>query len=184
MTQNELKKLVHYKPDTGVFTRLMGTGKGAAAGSIAGSLDKQSGYVQLWVGRKHYRAHRLAWFYMTGEWPSLIDHVNGEKADNRWANLRVANHSKNSANQREKAFRALPKGVYQYDYTNGGKPYAQIRVNGKTIHLGAYQNTGEAKAAYNRAAAREFGEFANLGPSTTIPAGSTLKRAEVAGARE
>jgi hypothetical protein len=184
MTQDELKRLVRYNPETGAFIRLVSTGKGARVGDIAGSVDPKSGYVQLWVGRQHFRAHRLAWFYMTGEWPSLVDHINGDRSDNRWANLRQATKSQNAANQRPKKDRALPKGVYRYPYQYGGRPFAQIRVENVVMTLGVYDSVEEAQAAYAAAALLHFGVFACLEPSTTIPSGSTPKRAEVAGSHE
>lgn len=184
MTQEELKRLVSYNPETGVIVRLVSTGRGARAGEIAGSVDKKSGYVQLWIGRRHFRAHRIAWFYMTGEWPALIDHINGDGADNRWCNLRLATKSQNAANQSPKAARELPKGVYRYPYQYGGRPYAQIRVENVVVTIGVFDTVDQAQAAYAAAALLHFGAFARLEPSTTIPSGSTPKRAEVAGIHE
>jgi hypothetical protein len=179
MTQEELRKLVSYNPENGEFRRLVTTARKAKAGNVGGGLDDR-GYRQIWVGGKHYWAHRLAWFYMTGVWPKLVDHINGDKADTRWCNLREANKSQNAANQRQKRNRALPKGVYQYPYQYGGRPYAQIRVNNMVNTIGVYDTVMKAKAAYDAAALRGFGEFANLEPSTTIAKASTPKRAEVA----
>jgi hypothetical protein len=96
---------------------------------------------------------------MTGEWPSEIDHINLDKADNRWTNLRLATRRLNNANTRPRG--AL--GVKGVSWNEERKKYvAQIRVNGKQTGLGRFDTIEEAKAAYDAAAQLEFGEFARL----------------------
>lgn len=90
-TQAELKAMLHYDPDTGFFTHLRTSGK-AKAGNRAGAVNWQ-GYVELRVLNKLFKAHQLAWLYMTGELPPkplTLDHINGVRSDNRWCNLRLA----------------------------------------------------------------------------------------------
>jgi hypothetical protein len=107
-----------------------------------------------------YQAHRLAWLYMHGEWPvGDLDHINGDPADNRIANLRIATQSQNNANRR--ARRGRNKGVYMEKKT--GKYKANICVNRKQIYLGRFESAEAAKAAYDKAAAQYFGEYARTG---------------------
>lgn len=103
MDQEALKLLLTYNPETGEFTRLKGTGKGAAAGTVTkGCIDKSNGYRRICVQGKQRYAHRVAWLYMTGQWPKdQIDHKNMDRSDNRFGNLRQANNSEN--NQRSRA---------------------------------------------------------------------------------
>ncbi|PNE10603.1 MAG: HNH endonuclease [Beijerinckiaceae bacterium] len=99
ITAERLRELLHYEPQTGEFTRRVAmSGRGASVGDIAGKVTKK-GYREISVGGSRHKAHRLAWLYMTGEWPKdQIDHVNLNKGDNRWCNLREADNSKNRAN--------------------------------------------------------------------------------------
>lgn len=92
-TQEKLKKLVHYNPYTGIFTRLTGVNKGK---QITSTVD---GYVKFFIFGKQRSAHRLAWFYMMGKFPSeFIDHRNRIRSDNRFINLRDVSHIENMNN--------------------------------------------------------------------------------------
>ena len=95
-----LKELVDYDSETGIFTwKPRKWAYGAKAGTEAGWRDWK-GYVIITLDRVNYRAHRLAWLYMTGEWPSQdVDHKDRNKANNRWINLREATRSQNMGNQ-------------------------------------------------------------------------------------
>ena len=98
LTQVELKELLHYAPDTGGFLWRKGRSN-VVAGTRAGTPDKD-GYVIIRIDKRHYRAHRLAWFYVIGVWPrAIIDHINRNPFDNRFCNLREATHSQNQHNR-------------------------------------------------------------------------------------
>ena len=94
LTQERLKELLEYDPETGFFTRLIGrSGPRARSGDVAGC-DNGQGYIRIYVDGRPYKGHRLAWFYVHGAWPREIDHINGDKSDNKLANLRPATRSR------------------------------------------------------------------------------------------
>ncbi|TAN09525.1 MAG: HNH endonuclease [Chitinophagaceae bacterium] len=138
-TQAEIKALLHYDPESGVFTwrvALPTRRVGAPAGC-----EKTNGYRAIKIDGRILLEHRLAWIYMTGALPPhQIDHINGDRHDNRWANLRAANSSQNMQNQRgaKGASRHKPSGTWQ----------SSIKINGKTIWLGKFPTFEEARAAY------------------------------------
>src|SRR5215813_12141516 len=81
LTHERLKELLSYDPKTGLFIW-------NSRGAVAGTTD-QEGYIQIHLDGKKYRAHRLAYLYMTGEMPTqILDHINRVRSDNRWGNLR------------------------------------------------------------------------------------------------
>ena len=91
ITQEELKQLIHYDPNTGIFTWKPRQDKrwdARFANKTAGTRHRD-GYIAIKIREKVWLAHRLAWFYMTGAWPeSFIGHINDDKTDNRWENLK------------------------------------------------------------------------------------------------
>lgn len=88
VSQDELKKLLHYRPDTGVFTWIKSVSKRIRVGAVAGS--NSEGWMVIVINSKRYRANRLAWLYMTGEWPTRdIKYVNGRQDDLSWGNLKM-----------------------------------------------------------------------------------------------
>ncbi len=100
ITQFLLKSLLHYDPLTGVFTRLVSGSSAVKVGDIAGATNL-SGYIQIRTCGKVYLAHRLAWLYMTGEWPKdKVDHRDGVGTNNAWSNLREATDALNRQNMR------------------------------------------------------------------------------------
>ncbi len=158
LTGTELDRLLRYDPDTGMFFWRVDT-KNTLAGDIAGSRQSR-GYWYIGINRRHYMAHRLAWLYVMGEWPAgYIDRINGNRSDNRFANLRVATNSENARNSRRRINNACGyKGVH---YKKPLKKFvAQISVDGRVYHLGVYDTAAQAHAAYCKAAKEHFGEFA------------------------
>jgi len=157
ITLLRLQELLGYDPVTGIFTWRRTRRRGSGA---AGCLCKTHGYVNIGIDGRVYRAHRLAWLYVTGEWPKAhIDHINCLRHDNRWANLREATISQNKANNPGYSTKKtnLPKGVTLH----GKARYrARIRCEGALYDLGCFLTPEEANAAYAKAAQRLFGEFA------------------------
>ena len=86
ITQSKLKELVNYDQDTGIFTWKKRTSNRIKIGDIIGNLHN-CGYIEMGVNGKRYLAHRLAWLYVYGYMPKLIDHINTNKQDNRICNL-------------------------------------------------------------------------------------------------
>lgn len=158
ITQEYLKSILHYNLETGIFTWIKARPK-IQVGSIAGGLDEY-GYIRIKIDGKKYRAHRLAIFYMTGEWPpDDTDHKNLNRANNKWENIRPATKTQNFGNQRKYANnKSGIKGVC-WD-KDAEKWLAQIQVSNKKIKLGRYVSITDAQKAYTDAAIKYFGEFA------------------------
>lgn len=157
LTQEYLKSVLHYSPETGVFTNLVNRGNRAIKGEIAGALHCK-GYITICLNYKCYLAHRLAWFYTNGVFPKMIDHVNGNPADNRISNLRECTNSQNLHNRWKSINNTSGyKGVYRYKATN--RFYAQIRVNGQKLHLGVWDTPEQAHFAYKNASESLLGVF-------------------------
>lgn len=147
LTQSRLKELLHYDPETGVFTWRVNKGGPAKAGGLAGSRNR-GGYRIIGIDYRLYQAHRLAWLYIHGEWPKHeIDHINGVRDDNRIDNLRGATHAENHQN-RKKSTRNTSGflGVSWYPATK--KWRSRIRTNRKLKSLGLFDTPESAHAAY------------------------------------
>jgi hypothetical protein len=159
ITQSELKQVLEYNPETGLFTWKKTVNTRAVIGSIAG-WNINEGYIQISIYGKKYRAHRLAFLYMTGEWPKeLVDHINQIKDDNRWSNLRQATVSENNINsKKQKNNKSGYRGVY-WDSKNQ-MWRVQIKYKSKHRYLGRYVNIEHAAAAYKKVALELYGEFA------------------------
>jgi hypothetical protein len=114
----------------------------------AGTLDAISGYRRVMLRRRNRLAHRLAWFLVTGEWPkNTIDHINGNKSDNRWANLRDVAVQTNSQNER-RARRNNRSGFLGVRKNRVGMYVAAIGIDYGKRHLGSFKTPEEAHAAY------------------------------------
>jgi len=149
ITLERLKELAQYDPATGIFTlKKYRLGTTRKVGDELGSKTK-SGYLEACFDQRTYYLHRLAYFYMTGKIPKYIDHINGNKTDNRWDNLRSVTQQQNMENV--KKVRPDNTTGYRGVHKWGGKYRAKIVVNKKQIHLGTFSTAEEAAEAYNAA---------------------------------
>jgi hypothetical protein len=163
ITAERLREALHYEPATGVFTRSIRTANCVKVGDVTGCLGAR-GYLDIRIDGRLYRAHRLAWLYMTGEWPkSEIDHINGIPADNRFCNLREATRSQNIANERKHVDNTSGfKGVSLKTFKSGNCRWQARIINRKDMHLGYYNTQERAFIAYIFAAWDHFGDYANI----------------------
>lgn len=142
---NRLIQLLRYNKATGQFTWRV-TRHRAIARQKAGTI-RLDGYVALMIEQRLYRAHRLAWFYVTGEWPKgHIDHINQIRNDNRWSNLRDVTPQQNSLNARRRLGASGFRGVRWYQKNQ--KWGVVIGENGRRVFLGLFSDKADAAAAY------------------------------------
>lgn len=147
-----------YDPNTGVFIWKKKTNRNVVVGSEAGVIYPK-GYRGINLLGRQYQAHRVAWMMQTGEWPNIIDHVNGNKGDNRWSNLRNSDYSGNGANSGMKV--ANTSGFKGVSWNKIKKAFrAQVRKNYRPIVVGYFATPVEAARAYDKAATELFGSFA------------------------
>lgn len=159
MTPDDFRARMHFDPSTGIFTAIKRSGRRQIGDELG--YTRPDGYRMLSVGVRWYYAHRLAWFLHTGRWPANeIDHINGNRSDNRIGNLRPCSRSQNMMNTPK-------KGVcFHKKYKTW---QASIRIGGRRIHLGTFATEVDAIAAYRRAADRLHGEFAFVTPREPEP---------------
>jgi hypothetical protein len=142
LTQEDIKALVDYDPETGMFSK-----NGLAIGHYT------YGYLRLYLRKNNYQAHRIAWTYVHGDWvfPNVVvDHMNGIRHDNRIANLRLATHTENMQNKLKPQGKNPFLGVTKEQFSD--KWRASIYSNGKRIHLGyAFSTPEDARDAYLKA---------------------------------
>ena len=160
LTAARLRELLHYDPDTGIFTWRVTRGS-ARPGGIAGH-PGSGGYLRVGIYGVGWQANRLAWLYMTGEHPMHeVDHINGVRVDNCWSNLRAATSSQNQQNMR-RAMVHNSTGLLGVSYDKSrGAFLARIRVNGRLKHLGRFTHAQDAHAAY-LAAKRDLHPYGTL----------------------
>ena len=137
----ELKEYLSYDPDSGLLTWIK-TGKEAGC-------KCPRGYKRVVFKNRCYYVHRVVWVFSNSRWPELsIDHINGNKSDNRLVNLREVSHKVNCQNRREHR-----TGHLLGTNKRGGRYKAQIQLNGKIVHLGTFDTAEEAHQAYLKARA-------------------------------
>lgn len=151
LTAARLRELLHYDPDTGLFTWRLSRRR-ARAGNVAGTIVTR-GYIMIRIDGVKRLAHRLAWLYTYGDWPSgSIDHIDGQPANNRLLNLRDVDSSINNQNRRSAS--AQNVSGYLGVETNGSKFRARIEIAGQRIAIGSFAEPEDASAAYIEAKRR------------------------------
>ena len=159
LTLNGLKELLNYDPDTGVFSwKSKRPGRPNASGNlVAGSFT--SGYREIQINGVRYRAHRLAWLWMTGSLPSVfIDHINGNKADNRFCNLREATKTQNARN--EGLRKSNTTGVKGVCWSKKERKFVvHLKYGGRKNRIGCFSTLQEASEASKNAILLHHGEF-------------------------
>lgn len=143
LTADHLRAILHYDPASGLFRWIVRAKSTRPPGSMAGSSSGR--YVIIGIDGNRYWAHRLAFLYMTGDWPKhCVDHINRDGLDNRWSNLRdvpmgINNRNKDVPNST--GFVGLKK-------RRGFKWQATITIGGKSTSLGSFRSTEEGQEAY------------------------------------
>jgi len=162
VTKERLRELFDYSDETGLFTRLVSVARRpeARAGYVLNGCQN-NGYMRVMVDGKSCLLHRLVFAYKGIEINGQVDHINGDRQDNRFKNLRVVSHAENGRNTK------LPvtnkSGVMGVCWdSNNGKWYAQIKFDGVTHFLGRFDDLNEAKKVRFEKE-REFGFHKNHG---------------------
>lgn len=147
ITQEQLKEVLHYDPDTGVFTWTKEPGNGVQKDSIAGHVSSSTGYRGIFINRKRYRAGRLAWLYMEGYFPeNQIDHRNRIRHDDRFHNLRHVTKQCNLRNS--KVSEKNTSGIKGVTWNKAAKKWvAYIKVLTRRLHLGHFNSKKDAAQA-------------------------------------
>lgn len=173
LTQDQLKTLLHYDPDTGVFTWLprdvtyfktpksCKTWNTQFSGKVAGTVDKH-GYVILSLYGKKHSAHRIAFLWLNGSFPTnQVDHINHIRADNRWINLRAVTGLENMQNIR--LSRKNTSGILGVSWRKDKNKWrSRIKLNGRERALGHFATIEEAAAARAKASV-QYGFHPNHG---------------------
>ena len=145
ITQAYLRELLDYDQSSGLFSWKVKR-IGVKAGRPAGCVCKHRGVVVVGIDGRLYLAHRLAWMWMVGEWPEVIDHIDGNPANNRFANLRSVSQAVNMQNRRRPA-KHNKLGVLGVREANG-RFKAELKHQGKRFYVGRFDRKEAAHAAY------------------------------------
>ncbi len=159
LTAEWLRQNLVYVPETGAFVWKV-AGRGRMLGRVLGT-KLWSGYVTMKVDSIVYYAHRLAWLYVHGVWPSVqVDHIDGNKSNNAISNLQLVTAAQNSSRRPTKRTVAASRGVMPH----GTGFVARIHHKGSRLYLGYFAKLEDAKAAYEAKAKEIHGEFAHIEP--------------------
>lgn len=156
LTADAVRELLNYDPETGALTWRTSR-RGDLIGKRAGGLGHSGGYRSLGIGRNKYLEHRIIYLHVTGVWPDVIDHINGDRLDNRWANLRNTTPMVNAQNIK-RAQVNNKAGYLGVVWIEDRKVYvSRLYTNGKYINVGRFKCPEEAAEAYLEAK-RKFHE--------------------------
>jgi len=147
LSYDEVVTHLQYSPSTGILIRLKSKSKRVKPGDIAGYIRKD-GYVGLSLLCNEYLAHRIAWLLYYKEWPTdEVDHIDGNRANNKINNLRLSNRYDNNRNRHgpTKANKLGVLGVHQH---TSGRYVARVRHKGESLYVGIFDSPEEAHAAY------------------------------------
>jgi hypothetical protein len=149
LTQSRLHEVLDYDPATGVFRWKVRTSIRNKVGAVAGISVNDSGYAIITIDYCKFRAHRLAWLYMHGVWPSYeVDHINGHRSDNRILNLRDVQQELNQQNRRSANSNSRTGVLGVSWHKQRGKYTARIKVGSRYRSLGLHETVEAASAAY------------------------------------
>jgi len=158
LTQERLKELFDYDPETGWFTNRFSRGR-AKAGEIAGSYAGHiQGYRRIVIDYGKYYEHQLAWLFVYGEWLDEVDHIDTDGSNNAIINLRPCTRTQNNCNRSQQPTgESGLRGAYLDKRSL--KWYSHIQFGGQVTHLGTFNTAEEAHLAYEAAAESLHGEF-------------------------
>jgi hypothetical protein len=160
LTQDYLKSITKYDLESGSLIWLSVKRKSLLGRQVGSPMS--DGYLSTTILKKQYLVHRLIWLYVYGYFPKSIDHINGERTDNRLCNLRLASNDENVMNQPIKSNNTSGfKGVSWHSVM--GKWLAYITHKGVKMRLGYFSDIHEAANVVAEARTRLHGEFANHG---------------------
>jgi hypothetical protein len=159
LTGSDLESLLVYNPNDGLFRHKTSRGpRSDGAGSVAGAIMSH-GYVCITLFQRQYTAHRLAWLWMIGSWPEEeLDHINGDRSDNRIVNLRLATRSKNAQNGSLRSNNSTGHIGVSFD-SRRGKYVARVMIDGMTVFQKRFDTLAEAVSARLEKESEVFGEF-------------------------
>lgn len=148
LTREYLLWLFHYDRENGKLywkNHWSASKRTLLVGKEAGNVG-QHGYVHIGISQKYFKLHRLIWFLETNQWPKdTVDHINGNKLDNRFVNLRVVTNRQNCSNKKHhRRGRLVGASVWKRD----GNWMSKIQINGKVVHLGYFNTELEAHQRY------------------------------------
>lgn len=160
--QERLHELLNYDTATGIFTWRMKRRGRAKVGAVAGT-PHPKGYIRISVDHVDYLAHRLAWIFVHGPIDDslVIDHINGNRSDNRIQNLRVVTGMQNANNQQTRLAGERKAMLGASFHKPSGKWISRVKISGKDKYLGLFDTPEQANQAYLKAK-REIAAGLNL----------------------
>lgn len=165
LTQERIKELFAYDDISGTLVNLVSRGR-TRKGKVADCLDMVSGYYKVMIDRKLYCQHRVIWLLVNGELPECLDHINGNRIDNRLENLRAATKSENMHNRANNINSSTGiKGLHLSKSPKQSDRYlAKIRLNNKSYHKSFHLDQKDDAIAWLKTTRVQLhGEFTNHG---------------------